>query len=142
MHPQVQSEFRESFQMADCAQVLVDLGVPERVARPLIYRGMWKIGLRVRPPLYSEPVSSIILTALVLGFSWGALMRYSTWDSLTTDSIFASLFFGFAMALFFRWQFNRQRREYSLPSWQSVIERAKNKKEGEQGGDGDAEEAV
>ena len=134
MIPHVQSEHRDSSLMEYCAQAMVDLGVPDRVARPPIYRGLWKIGVPVRPPLYSEPVSSIIISGLILGSLWGGIMRLISWESMTPSGVLVSLGFGLINALFFRWLLNRQRRRYSLPSWETVTEHARSNKEGEQPG--------
>ena len=77
------------------------------------------------PPLYSESIGSIIISALVLGSLWGAMMRFISWNSLTLINVVASIFFGVTMALFFRWRQIRERKKLALPSWEGVLERAK-----------------
>jgi len=111
--------------MSECCRVLVDLGVPEGIARPPFYRVLWKLGFTPRPSLYSESVISFTVSGLILGAAWGGMMRFSTWDSWGFVNIVASFFFGVTMALFFRWQQRRARNKYSLPSWESVIERVR-----------------
>ena len=114
----------ESHLMADCAQVIVDLGVPEEVARPAVCRWLWKRRVSVRPPLYPGFVASIVLPTLILGSAWGVVMRYRMPESSTGNVLSASLFYGLSMAIFFRWHRTRQRKKYRLPSWERVIERA------------------
>lgn len=121
-----QANLRYAHLMESCAQVIVDLGVPEEMARPVFYRWLWKLGVPVQPPLYPGFLASIVVPALILGSVWGVMMSYRMPESSTGNVLSASLFFGLSMAMISRWRRWRQRKKRGLPSWEKVMERAIN----------------
>lgn len=124
-----QATQRDSHLIADCAQLIVDLGVPEEVARPAGYLWLWKRGIPVRPPLYPGFVASIVMPTLILGSVWGLLMSYRISGASASNVLPASLFFGLSMAVFSWWRRWRKRKKYGLPSWEAVVERAAKQRE-------------
>jgi hypothetical protein len=109
-------------------QLIADLGQkgmnPYAVAPPL-FRLLWALGLRVRPPLFMGFLSLTLLAGVFFGASCGLLMwlmplrpRKLPVEVGAATSLIAGLLFGLSMATYYRWKFKRLR----LPPWENYPE--------------------
>lgn len=108
--------------MPVCAEVLVDLGVPRRVAAPPLWRLLWRLGVSVRPPYYTNVPLSFLTYVVVFSLLWGGTMCWMVWGAFTFRHLIGSLFYGVGMALFFQWSMRRVKQKYALLSWEKVLE--------------------
>jgi Family of unknown function (DUF6404) len=91
-------------------------GVGPYMSAPPIYRLAWRLGLRVRPPLY-QPFAPLALgMGIWFGVAWGLLMRFLFWRteahpllSAVIGSLIAGTLFGLMMAGYYRWKAGRLR---------------------------------
>lgn len=93
-------------------------GVPKSTSAPPAYRLAWRMGLRVRPPLYQSFASLAIGMGLWFGVLWGLVMWLLFWrrDALSITTAFgaslaAGVLFGLMMAAYYR----RKARGLRLP---------------------------
>lgn len=93
---------------------------PYTVAPPM-FRLLWALGLRVRPPLFMGFFTIALFGGFFFGFFWGLFMwliQWSWWKAPVELAVFASaaagLLFGVTMAAYYRWKARRLR----LPKWE------------------------
>ena len=102
--------------------LLEEKGIPRSQREPWIFRQLWRIGVRVRPPLF---------TGFILGFTADFLLvttvvAISRWaflsQSVGTALFKTSAIWGVVAALFVagtRWYL---RDKHAIPSWNSLDE--------------------
>jgi hypothetical protein len=85
--------------------------VGKYTSAPPIYRLAWKLGIRVRPPLYQSFASLALGMGSWFGVVYGLLMWLLSWRGegmsiarASIESLFAGVFFGLAMAGYYRWK--------------------------------------
>jgi hypothetical protein len=97
-------------------------GLARRHTEPLLFRLLWKLGVRVRPPhfLGFAPVAVVYGTGFAC--AWGVFMWVLVWSQQGLDfhgvalrSAGAGAAFGGVIA----WLYARERREFALPAWES-----------------------
>lgn len=78
---------------------------------PPIYRLAWTLGFHIRPPLYQSFAALALGMGTWFGVTWGLVMWILPWRdegrsviSMLVLSLFAGVFFGLAMAGYYRWK--------------------------------------
>lgn len=107
-------------------QAMADAKVPAGMRAPPMHRLLWRMGLRVPPPLLASFSTNLFVMGGVFGLLWGVLWRalmglVLDLGSLTLGisiggAVMAGLLFGVVMALLMRYQ----RRRYGLPAWKTL----------------------
>jgi len=104
---------------------LVHRGISPHTGAPPAFRFLWKVGLRVPPPLFIGFASNTILLGTVFGFLWALLMLCGEhWALGGTNleftfvvSALVGLFWGLWMAGFMAWY--QRRLKLNLPRWRN-----------------------
>jgi hypothetical protein len=109
-------------------QAMADAKVPAGMRAPPMHRLLWRLGLRVPPPLLASFSSNLFVMGGLFGVLWGVLWRLlmglvldlgSLTLGITVGSaVMAGLLFGLLMALLMRYQ----RRRYRLPAWKTLLQ--------------------
>ena len=88
--------------------------VSPSTSAPPMYRLAWKLGLRVRPPLYQSFWSLALGLGIFFGIAWGLLMWFLIWrgdgkpiSEALVASLAAGVLFGLWMAAYYRWKVKR-----------------------------------
>jgi hypothetical protein len=98
-------------------------GVARRHAAPLLFRLLWRLGLRVRPPHFLGFASIAIVYGGWFACVWGAFMWMLVWSQQGIGGAGVALRAGSAGACFglvMAWFYVRERREFGLPAWESL----------------------
>lgn len=111
-------EFKRRLQRA---LVMLDgKGLPRGTSAPLLYRLLWKLGLRVPPPPMAGFAATAVLTGAFFGPVWGLTMWLMIWrrTQMTGGWIafamgVAGVLFGLSMGLLGRWSARRR----GIPLW-------------------------
>jgi len=112
--------------MPDIAELIIKHGVKKRIAKPFTHRILWKLGIGVRPPLYSTSNETIVISGIPTGLVWGVMMKVLFLDDVLWGKILIiSLLYGIGIGISTRWSFNRFRRKKDLPEWDTLIELAR-----------------
>lgn len=87
---------------------------------PLLWRLMWKLGLKVPPPHFLRFLPLALICGSFFALSWGLTMYLILWRAqqlplhmVLGAPLLAGLMFGITMAFVFR----RQARRLKLPAW-------------------------
>jgi hypothetical protein len=103
-------------QMMRIADDLHGQGVGRYTSAPPFYRAAWRLGFRIRPPLYQTFAELAIGMGTGFGLGWGLLAWILVWGPEgrpVTDVIVATLVggvsFGLIMAAYYRWKAHRLR---------------------------------
>jgi hypothetical protein len=95
-------------------------GVSPYTTAPPLFRLLWAIGLQVPPPFFLGFLTLTLLSGVFFGVFWGAFMWVIQWqwwiipvEGAIGASAAAGLFFGLAMAAYYRWKAVK----LGLPSW-------------------------
>jgi hypothetical protein len=109
------------YEMMD--RVVVDLhsrGVPKSIAGPPLWRFLWKVGFAVRPPIFQN-VGTQLMMGGVMGTVWALAMRFALGDSFRSANvvvgaaaIFGLLWFA-TLSVYSRWKL----RALNLTSWET-----------------------
>ena len=109
-------------------QAMADANVPASMRAPPMHRLLWRLGLRVPPPLLASFGANALLMGGLFGLLWSVLWQALMWLlfelgpfplGITVGSaVMAGLLFGVMMALLMRYQ----RRRYSLPAWKTLLQ--------------------
>ena len=100
---------------------LSEQGVSPQTTAPPMFRLLWSLGLKIPPPLYMRFSSLALLGGVPFGLLWGLFMWLLVWRSragleyMVLISLLAGVFFGLAMAAYYRWRFRRLK----LPPWEN-----------------------
>ncbi len=108
-------------------QAMADANVPAGMRAPPMHRLLWRMGLRVPPPLLASFSANLFVMGGLFGVLWGVLWRalmglVLDLGSLTLgitigSAVMAGLLFGVLMALLMQ----HQRRRYQLPAWKTLL---------------------
>lgn len=102
--------------------LLSERGLARRHAAPLPFRLLWKLGVRIRPPHF------LGFAHIALGYGawfacvWGVFMWVLVWSQQGYGILgvaFRAAGAGAAFGLMMAWFYTRERREFSLPAWES-----------------------
>jgi len=109
-------------------QAMADANVPAGMRAPPLHRLLWRMGLRVPPPLLASFSTNLLLMGGLFGLLWSVLWQALMWLlfelgpfplAITVGSaVMAGLVFGVMMALLMRYQ----RRRYQLPAWKTLLQ--------------------
>jgi len=90
---------------------------------PPLYRLLWRLGIKVPPPHFASFSWNFAFSGIGVGLVWGLLMWLMTWSHQGMSiqkaiilSAIAGLFFGLAMAAFYR----HGARKHALPKWHDI----------------------
>ncbi|GGA87174.1 hypothetical protein GCM10011521_27000 [Arenimonas soli] len=99
---------------------LVPLGFSPYTLAPPAWRMMWQAGLQTPPPIFMGFLPLAFGTGLFFAIGWGLLMWVFMWwrEGMTVAAsagvaLLAGLFFGLAMASYYRYYAKKHR----LPDW-------------------------
>jgi membrane associated rhomboid family serine protease len=86
-------------------------GVGRSTSAPPAYRLAWRLGLRVRPPLYQSFAALVVGMGALFGVLWGLFMWVIFWrpdghspTSAIVTALVTGALFGLLIALFYRWK--------------------------------------
>lgn len=103
--------------------VLSQRGLARNHAEPLLFRLLWKLGVRVRPPHFQSFASIALVYGTWFTGAWGVFMWALVWShqgvgivGVALRSLAAGACFGLLMA----WFYARERREFALPAWEAL----------------------
>ncbi|MEN4953262.1 DUF6404 family protein [Stenotrophomonas sp. TWI819] len=109
-------------------QAMADANVPAGMRAPPLHRLLWRMGLRVPPPLLASFSTNLLLMGGLFGLLWSVLWQALMWLlfelgpfplAITVGSaVMAGLLFGLLMALLMQYQ----RRRYRLPAWKTLLQ--------------------
>jgi hypothetical protein len=101
--------------------------VPPALRGPPMHRLLWRMGLRVPPPLLASFSANLFVMGGLFGLLWGVLWRALmglvldlgplTLSITVGSAVAAGLLFGLLMALLMQ----HQRRRYPLPDWKTLL---------------------
>ncbi len=104
--------------MLQITDALVAQGVGRYTAAPLIYQLAWRLGLRVRPPLYQSFKTLALSIGTGFGLVWGLVTWLFFWGpegdplpAVLVGAVVAGTLFGLIMATVYR----RKARTVHLP---------------------------
>lgn len=95
-------------------------GVARRNSAPPLYRLLWRMGVRVPPPLFAPTWVVFISGSVFGGVFYGVFMWLLLWRAQNLPpfgGVLASGAFGISMGAYMSWYFGRQRRKLGLPKW-------------------------
>lgn len=91
-------------------------------APPLI-KGLWKLGLKIRPLPFMPFWQSTLITGIFFGPLYGLFMWFSVWENngmaiavAISMSVMAGILFGIGMAIFNWWL----KTHNNLPTWDEL----------------------
>lgn len=109
-------------------QAMADANVPAGMRAPPLHRLLWRMGLRVPPPLLASFSANLFVMGGLFGLLWSGLWQALMWLlfelgpfplAITVGSaVMAGLLFGLLMALLMQYQ----RRRYRLPAWKTLLQ--------------------
>jgi membrane associated rhomboid family serine protease len=102
--------------------ILSQRGLPRHRYEPPLFRLLWKIGIQVPPPHYMGFAKVAVSFGAWFAVFWGSLMWLLMWSrqgrSLADDALAATVA-GACFGLLMAWFYERDRRKFSLPAWES-----------------------
>jgi len=102
--------------------VLSQRGLPRHRYEPPLFRLLWKIGIQVPPPHYMGFAKVSVCFGAWFAVFWGSLMWLLMWSrqgrGLADDALAATVA-GACFGLIMAWFYERDRRKFSLPAWES-----------------------
>ena len=102
--------------------LLNEKGVKKYISSPLLYRGLWKLGIKIPPPLFSTFWNNFLVDAIFMSVFWGIWMTIIVWDSgvgpiaKILSIIFVGIFIGYYKASLTK----KLQREHHLPTWEDL----------------------
>lgn len=93
--------------------------MPKATIAPPLFQLIWKLGVKIPPPLFMGFASAALMMGALFGIFFGALMWFLFWRHVMPLSFAAVLsagagvMFGVLMALYLRWK----ARQLCLPAW-------------------------
>jgi hypothetical protein len=97
-------------------------GLARHHAAPPLFRLLWKLGVRVRPPHFLGFGHIALVYGTWFTGVWGVLMWLLVWSHQGVDFPGVALRSGGAGAAFglmMAWFYTRERKEFRLPAWES-----------------------
>lgn len=102
--------------------VLSQRGLPRHRYEPPLFRLLWKIGIQVPPPHYMGFAKVAVSFGAWFAVFWGSLMWLLMWSrqgrDLSDDALAATVA-GACFGLLMAWFYERDRRKFALPAWES-----------------------
>jgi hypothetical protein len=98
-------------------------GVARRHAAPLLFRLLWRLGLRVRPPHFLGFASVAVVYGTSFTVVWGVFMWTLVWSQQgrsIVDVALRAVAAGACFGLMIAWLYARERREFAVPDWDAV----------------------
>jgi hypothetical protein len=102
--------------------MLSERGLSRRFTEPLLFRLLWKLGVRVRPPHFLGFAHIAGVYGSGFACAWGVFMWLLVWSPQEVDFpgvALRSAGAGAAVGLTIAWFYTRERREFGLPAWES-----------------------
>ena len=97
--------------MLEIVEQLHAQGVGRYTSAPPAYRLAWRLGVRVRPPIYQSFSTAALQMGVGFAVGWGVLMWVLFWRAeqyslllMVAMSLGAGAGFGLSMASYFRWK--------------------------------------
>ena len=97
-------------------------GLSRHHTEPLLFRLLWKCGVRVRPPHFLGFAQIAGVYGTGFACAWGVFMWVLVWSQQGLDFqgvALRSAGAGAAFGLMMAWFYTRERREFALPAWES-----------------------
>jgi hypothetical protein len=95
-------------------------GLPAGTAVPPVWKLLWRLGIRMPPPLFLGFWSNALLLGVIFGALWGMVMWLLIWSAqgmpvawALSGALLAAVLFGVTMAAVMRYF----ARRHALPSW-------------------------
>jgi membrane associated rhomboid family serine protease len=103
--------------------LLSSRGVSRRHAAPLLFRLLWRLGLRIRPPHFLGFTGVAVLYGTWFTSAWGVFMWMLVWSELgksIVDVALRAAAAGACFGLMIAWLYARERREFAVPDWDAL----------------------
>jgi hypothetical protein len=105
--------------VAHLLQELSQRGVSRYTIAPPMYRLLWRLGIKVKPPLFASFWSLVVIAGVGYGLLLGIFMWFFVWQSRSVSALVgtvavAAVLFGLFMSLYYRWR----ARRLGLPRWE------------------------
>jgi hypothetical protein len=103
--------------------VLSARGLSRHHAEPLLFRMLWKLGVRVRPPHFLGFAHIAIAYGIWFAGVWGVFMWLLVWSQQgigVAGVALRAVGAGACVGLLMAWFYARERREFGLPAWESL----------------------
>lgn len=89
---------------------------------PPIFQLFWKLGWKVRPPVFMGFFNVLFPAGLIAGVLWALFMWHTSWSEAGRSLSYAALF-GAGFAFGFSWLYSMMmrwmRRKYRLTTWEA-----------------------
>jgi membrane associated rhomboid family serine protease len=98
-------------------------GVARRHAAPLLFRLLWRLGLRVRPPHFLGFAGVACVYGTWFMSVWGVFMWTLVWSQqgkAVVDVMARAAAAGACFGLIMAWLYARERREFAVPAWDAL----------------------
>jgi hypothetical protein len=99
--------------------------LPRRWIHPPLLLLLWKLRVKIRPPLFMGFAANTAVWGAFFGLCWGTMMWFTAWsrDDMSpllaaAGSTLAGLCFGLMNAFYVR----RMHEKYGLPTWESLLD--------------------
>ncbi len=96
-------------------------GIGKYTIAPPLYRLLWSLGIKVKPPHFAGFWSLTIIMGMFFGIFWGVFMWLFLWQGqgmpvaiMIAGSAIAGLGFGLTIACYYRWR----SRKLALSPWE------------------------
>jgi membrane associated rhomboid family serine protease len=92
-------------------------------AAPLLFRLLWRLGLRVRPPHFLGFASVACVYGTWFMSVWGVFMWTLVWSQqgkAVVDVALRAAAAGTCFGVIMAWLYARERREFAVPAWEAV----------------------
>ena len=98
-------------------------GLARSHAEPLVFRVLWKLGVRVRPPHFIGFVPIALAYGTAFACMWGVFMWTLVWSQQgrsIVDVALRAAAAGACFGLMIAWLYARERREFAVPAWDAL----------------------
>ena len=92
-------------------------------AAPLLFRLLWRLGLRVRPPHFLGFASVACVYGTWFMSVWGMFMWMLVWSQqgiAVVDVALRAAAAGACFGLIMAWLYARERKEFAVPAWDAL----------------------
>lgn len=91
-------------------------------ALPFPYGALRKVGVKIRPPLYSGFLTNSVVNGTWFGFAWGLFMHVLVWrnDRPVTDQVASALVVGVMFGLVTAFRIKGQKRKLGISEWAAL----------------------
>ena len=98
-------------------------GLSRHHTEPLLFRLLWKCGVRVRPPHFLGFAQIAGVYGTWFACAWGVFMWVLVWSQQGTaivDVALRAAAAGACFGLIMAWLYARERREFAVPAWDAL----------------------